>query len=65
MNENHSVFTTDDRISIVSDAFAMGRVGDLEYQKIFDLMQYVKKEKSYTPVSTSLGDIHYIGHILK
>jgi len=43
----------------------MGRVGDLTYSKIFDLMQYIKKEKSYTPVTTALGDLHYIRHILK
>ena len=65
MQEDHLVFTTNDRISIVSDAFAMGRVGDLQYSKIFDLIQYMKKEKHYTPVLTTLRNFYYIRHILK
>ena len=65
MIQNHRVFSTNNRINIVSDAFAMGRIGDLEYRKIFDLMRYVKKEKFYTPIHTAIYDLVYIRHILK
>ena len=65
MKTDHLVFSSLDRVSILTDAFAMSRVGLLDYEKLFDLLQYLKKEKSYSPTVVALSGLNYILHMSK
>ena len=65
MKDNHLVFSTEDRISIVTDAFIMARVGHLRYSKLFNLLQYFKKEKDFAPVVTTMSGLGYVRAMLK
>ncbi|KAK6049531.1 hypothetical protein COOONC_12964 [Cooperia oncophora] len=47
--ENHEVYSSRTRSGIISDAFAAAMVDDLEYETVFDLLEYAKKEEEYLP----------------
>ncbi|KAK6015437.1 hypothetical protein OSTOST_19139, partial [Ostertagia ostertagi] len=47
--ENHEVYSARTRNAIISDAFAAALVDKLEYETVFELLKYAKKEKELLP----------------
>ncbi|KAL6743521.1 hypothetical protein Aduo_016550 [Ancylostoma duodenale] len=47
LKEDHEIYTAATRYGIVSDAFAAAQIDRLEYEILFELLEYLPKEKVY------------------
>lgn len=52
MKNSHKVFPAKDRAGILFDAMKAAKTGRLSYEKLFDLLTYLKDEDDYEPIYT-------------
>ncbi|KAK6014565.1 hypothetical protein OSTOST_20048, partial [Ostertagia ostertagi] len=66
LKQNHTVYSQRTRDGIISDAFAAALVDKLDYESVFDLLQYSKHEEEYLPwtdiISGFEGVLKYFGN---
>jgi len=65
LDADYTVFSTADRASLLSDAFAMAEFGRLSYSIPMDMAQYIRDEHHIVPLKTALGKLSKIGGYLK
>ncbi|XP_071443952.1 aminopeptidase N-like [Hetaerina americana] len=53
------------RAQVIDDAMNLATVGKLKYTMVFDLLNYLKKEKHYLPWKAALRNIAYIDRMLR
>ncbi|XP_050674889.1 aminopeptidase N-like isoform X2 [Leptidea sinapis] len=53
------------RVQLLSDAFALAWTNRLDYSTALELATYLQNESEYLPLSTGLGALSKIGHVLK
>merc|ERR1712173_432534 len=65
LDADYTVFSTADRASLLSDAFAMAEFGRLSYSIPMDMAQYIRDEHHIVPLKTALGKLSKIGGYLE
>ncbi|XP_048581683.1 glutamyl aminopeptidase-like [Nematostella vectensis] len=64
LNQDHEVFTSQDRSSLLNDAFSLARAGYLKYDIAMSMLTYLDKERSYVPWKTALNALSYLKTVL-
>lgn len=64
LENNHTVFSTEDRSSLIDDAFNLARAGYLKYDIALGTLNYLGKETKYVPWKTALNSLGFLEHIL-
>ena len=65
MLKDHQIFSTSDRVSLLSDAFTSSRVGSLSYDLLFKFCSYLHNEKDYLPLITATSELAFIEKLLR
>ncbi|XP_070545823.1 glutamyl aminopeptidase-like [Ptychodera flava] len=63
LGTDHSAFSSADRTSLVDDIFHLARAGHVAQTKALDLSLYLKKERNYVPLATTISNLGYIGEV--
>uniref|UniRef100_A0A1I7XM60 Peptidase_M1 domain-containing protein n=1 Tax=Heterorhabditis bacteriophora TaxID=37862 RepID=A0A1I7XM60_HETBA len=58
--EDHEVYNVRTRMAIISDAYAMALIGELNYGTLLDLVRYIEKEKEYLPWTAMIDGFNVI-----
>jgi len=64
LNDDHNVFTAEDRSSLIDDAFNLARAGYLAYDIALGTLEYLDRETKYVPWRTALNSLGYLDSIL-
>lgn len=64
LNTDHTVFTAEDRSSLIDDAFNLARAGYLDYTIALGTLKYLSKESEYVPWRTALNSLGFLDDIL-
>lgn len=64
LNNDHTVFTAEDRSSLINDAFNLARAGYLAYDIALGTLEYLDGETKYVPWKTALNSLGYLDGIL-
>ncbi|KAK6028317.1 hypothetical protein OSTOST_05638 [Ostertagia ostertagi] len=59
--EDHKIYSSRTRNAIISDAFAAAAINRVNYTTVFDLLQYLDREKDYIPWNAALKGFHQVG----
>nr|CAB3243182.1 endoplasmic reticulum aminopeptidase 2-like [Phallusia mammillata] len=65
LKSDPTVFTPNDRVGLLGDSFAAAHSGQLTYDELFDLVQFVRGESEYVVLYKALGSLTYIKDTLK
>ncbi|KAJ7393976.1 hypothetical protein OS493_003647 [Desmophyllum pertusum] len=64
LKDDHTVFTGEDRSSLIDDAFSLARAGYLKYDIALGTLEYLGQERQYVPWRTALNSLGYLDGIL-
>uniref|UniRef100_A0A7I4YX32 Aminopeptidase n=1 Tax=Haemonchus contortus TaxID=6289 RepID=A0A7I4YX32_HAECO len=60
LKENHKAYSTRTRNAIIGDAFAAALIDQLEYETVFELLEYAKNEEEYLPWTETISGFYAI-----
>ncbi|XGW06234.1 hypothetical protein V3C99_016501 [Haemonchus contortus] len=60
LKDNHEVYSPRTRNAIISDAFAAAATDAIEYETVFELLNYAEKETEYLPLEIAMSGISSI-----
>lgn len=64
LKTDHTVFTAEDRSSLIDDAFNLARAGYLKYPIALSTLEYLEKETKYVPWKTALNSLGFLDNVL-
>ncbi|XGW06237.1 hypothetical protein V3C99_016503 [Haemonchus contortus] len=60
LKKNHKAYSARTRNAIIGDAFAAARIDELEYETVFELLEYAKNEEEYLPWTEAISGFYAI-----
>uniref|UniRef100_A0A7I4YY48 Aminopeptidase n=1 Tax=Haemonchus contortus TaxID=6289 RepID=A0A7I4YY48_HAECO len=60
LKKNHKAYSARTRNAIIGDAFAAARIDELEYETVFELLEYAKNEEEYLPWTETISGFYAI-----
>ncbi|KAK5871385.1 hypothetical protein PBY51_004269 [Eleginops maclovinus] len=64
LKSNFSVFTHEDRASLIHNMFALSRLGRVSFQQVLNLLHYMSNETETTPVTEALMQLNVLYQLL-
>jgi len=60
LKTDHTKISVENRVELITNAFAQAKNGDLDYSTVFELTEYLEKEQDYLPWNAALESFAYV-----